>query len=44
MTGDISLESQNLIEPFCIITAVYQVPTDADIDRENRHHQLCPKR
>ena len=30
MTGDISLESQNLIEPFCIITAVYQVPTDAD--------------
>ena len=44
MTCDVSLESQNLIEPFHIVTAVYQIPTDADIDGENGHHQFCPKR
>ena len=31
MTCDVSLESQNLIEPFHIVTAVYQIPTDADM-------------
>ena len=40
MTCDVSLESQNLIEPFHIVTAVYQIPTDADIDGENGHHQF----
>ena len=43
MTCDVSLESQNLIEPFHIVTAVYQIPTDADIDGENRHHASCQK-
>ena len=43
MACNVSLESQNLVEPFHITTAVYQVPTDADIDRENRHHASCQK-
>lgn len=34
MACNVSLESQNLVEPFHITTAVYQVPTDTDIDRK----------
>ncbi len=43
MACNVSLESQNLVEPFHITTAVYQIPTDTDIDRKKQASPVLPE-
>lgn len=44
MTGDRSFECQNPVETVRVLSTVYQIPSNAGIDGENRHYPLCPYR